>query len=311
MRFLMLVIAAFVTFSLLGESSIYAATEAKITVKIVDEGGNPVEGANVIVGFESTKYDKNHIDINGFSDASGLFQASGYSLDFASSFAEKNGYYSNYNKYFFREGVKSGCWQPWDPTVELLLRKIEKPVTMYHRDTQMDKPRLNIPVTGKEIGFDLMKYEWLPPYGRGTTADFKIKLEKSYKNPRDYLGRLTITFSNKFDGIQRYKEGRQYGSSFKLPRYAPQDGYKDKLVLEWSRSPGKPKIRGDYKDDNYFFRVRSEVDDGKLVRAMYGKIVGPIDISRFTESNVGLNFVYYLNPDYTRNMEMGDNLFGR
>jgi hypothetical protein len=54
--------------------------------------------------------------------------------------------------------------------------------------------------------------------------------------------------------------------------------------------------------NNYIFRVRSEVDEnGKLKQAMYGKIRG--DLWYTPGSGGKIKMHYYLNPDYTRNLE--------
>ena len=282
----------------------FLTPKAKITVKIVGEDGNTIEGADVGISFELPKGRNNFNNIKGFSDAGGLFTASSASLVDASCGVEKNGYYKSYGRYVFKEGLKSGRWLPWNPTMEILLRKIEKPVPMYRRNTKMTRPRLEIPVAGKDVGFDLVKYDWLPPYGNGIKADFIFKLEKHYINAQDFDAQLTLTFSNKFDGIQIHKDNRKDGSLFKLPRYAPVDGYGSKLIIKKT-----PSTNDFQEDNNYFFRIRSEVDDGKLVRAMYGKIEGPIKYRRLVQKGARLTFIYYLNPDYTRNLEFGRNLF--
>jgi hypothetical protein len=95
---------------------------------------------------------------------------------------------------------------------------------------------------------------------------------------------------------------------FKLPRYAPEDGYHSKLVRTYiQKGQGGPKISTE-EDNNYIFRVRSEEKDGKLVRAMYGKISGDIGFGIQHHKTASILFKYFLNPDYTRNLEYGGNL---
>ena len=251
MRYL---ITLFLLFSIVvGNYGVCSASSAKITVKVVGEDGQPVEGAEVGISFGAASYGKERERSVGFSDAGGLFQASAQSLDFAGYSAKKKGYYKSYAKYYFREGVKFFRWQPWNPTVELLLRKRENPVPMYARNTKWSE--LNIPVIGKEVGLDLIKFDWLPPYGKGVTADFIVKFESRFASMRDFDGKLTITFSNKFDGIQLHRENREYGSDFKLPRFAPETGYEEKFVKVIKGEAGKPINLGLADDNNYFFRV--------------------------------------------------------
>lgn len=170
-----------------------------------------------------------------------------------------------------------------------------------------------IPILDEAVGFDLMKFDWVVPYGHGNHSDFIFRLEKKIVDRNNYDATLTLTFPNRFDGIQLIKEEHRYGCEFKLPRSAFQSRYVDKLVLSKKRNI-KDGVMIDFSDDdNYIFRIRSEEKDGKFVKAIYGKILGPIsfgDVSRKETATV--QFKYYLNPDYTRNLEFDPkrNLFG-
>ena len=99
-----------------------------------------------------------------------------------------------------------------------------------------------------------------------------------YNSEVDFDTRLELSFPNKLDGIQLVKENRRFGSDLKLPRMAPETGYQNKLIRSRSRVPGAPGEDDQKEDNNYIFRVRSEERNGKLVRAMYGKIHGDIYI---------------------------------
>ena len=281
------------------------APEGKITFRIVDEQGKSIEGVNASAGFRFPDIQQGGITgtrSETLTSSDGLLVASGRTMDQVGYSAKKSGYYISKGIYRFNDN-KSDRWLPWNPTVEILLRKIENPVPMYARNTRYTN--LKIPGTGKEVGFDLIEHDWTPPYGKGKITDFIFKFDNRYTKSNDFNSTLTIKFINKYDGIQYYAEDRKGGSLFKLPRFAPLSGYQK----EWSKSikgvPGKPWALGLKDDNNYFFRVRSEVEDGKLKRAMYGKIQGNIRIM----PDGLLMFVYYLNPDYTRNMEYGKNLF--
>jgi hypothetical protein len=120
-----------------------------------------------------------------------------------------------------------------------------------------------------------------------------------------------VTFSNKYDGIQLIEEDLQYGSVFKLPRYAPESDYQDKLELYIKAANGKweSNVRG---SDNYIFRIRSKEEDGRVTQAMYGKIQGPLEFSTPDSKTAIIIMNYYLNPDHTRNLEFDPkrNLFG-
>ncbi len=290
-------------------SCAFGLPEAKVTVKVVDEKGTSFSGEEVLVSFavpEGTVQGIKAVNISGFTDANGSYAVSHETIGIVAFGIQKQGYYSSHGEYHFtnREGSR---WLPWNSEIKLLLRKIEKPVPMYARNTQMSG--LEVPVIGKEVGFDLAEYDWVSPHGKGKHSDFIFKVEKQFVNDFDFDSTLTITFSNKHDGIQLVKENRKHGSMFKLPRFAPKTGYHSKLIRKTKRSPGK-SLESDFADDNnYIFRVRSEEKDGKLVRAMYGKIQGDIQVEPRGRKTATVLFTYYLNPDYTRNLEYGPNLF--
>ncbi|MHB8881739.1 MAG: hypothetical protein ACYC69_09585 [Thermodesulfovibrionales bacterium] len=285
--------------------------KAKVTLKVVDENGLPIKGAKAGVGFESVHAFKrgiNDVGISGLTNEDGIFTASHDTMGYIGYGAEMKGYYLSRSEYRFTK-KESGKWQPWNPEIKVVMRKIEKPVPMYARQTGSVKPDIEIPVINKEVGFDLMECDWISPYGKGKHADFIFRLEKTFKSRDDFNSKLFVTFPNKFDGIQVVKESLKGGSMFKLPRYAPEDGYLKEIAhSKVGKGMGAPT--DDYgADNNYIFRVRSEEKDGKLLRAMYGKINGEIRFDPMNSKTAYIIFKYFLNPDYTRNLEFGDNLF--
>ena len=203
------------------------------------------------------------------------------------AFAESGYYYNGRLLYQFKEH-KNGRWEPWNPTVEIICKPILNPIPMYQGGG-----RVTLPQRSKEIGFDLIKNDFVTPYGKGEQLDFIFKLEEkipyeSGTKPSDY--RLKVTFSNKGDGIQEWY-GPVNSGEMEMPRYAPTEGYIDKLEKRVGRD--KDGYFKDRKDLNYFVRVRTKLDkDGKIESAFYGKIVGNIVFDR----TGFLEFYYYLNP---------------
>jgi hypothetical protein len=287
-----------------------ATADSKISFKIVDDDGMPVDLAHIGVGYIILSWGINNktFDVEGFSDASGYYSASANASGKIGFTVKKEGYYRSFGQFEYRE-IKQGKWEPWNQELKVTMRKIINPVPLYARDTA--KSGLEIPVIGKEVGFDLMKYDWVVPYGMGKHADMVFKIDRRFVRNDDFDCTLTITFPNKFDGIQLFKEDRKNGSEFKLLRTAPEKGYQHKLVRNIRSTSGK-RIENDCTDDdNYFFRIRSEVLNEKLVRAMYGKIQGGICPEPRNSKSAQILFTYFFNPDYTRNLEYrpGGNLF--
>ena len=235
----------------------YSFPEAKITAQVVGESDEPISDQEIRVGFEGAG-GKGRI-FNGRTDAAGRYTATHGTAGTVSFTVARNSYYLTYSEYDFKQmephkwRPKTYKWLPWNPEVKLLVRKIGTPVPMFARNSK--KSGLRIPVVGKEVSFDLMEYAWMPPYGKGKHADLIFRLDETYKGENDFTSTLIITFPNKFDGIQVVKENLRNGSIFKLPRFAPEDGYQPKLKRVMRKSPGKSLERDFDNSNSYIFRV--------------------------------------------------------
>ena len=195
---------------ILNNSTAFGQYGANITLLVFDESGTPVEDAKVKVGFELADNTQAFV---GLTDMSGQFEASSETNGHVNYVVEKYGYYKSIGAYEFYE--KSGTsWIPSDAVVEVVLRKIEAPIPMYARNTGATK--LEIPMLNQDLGFDLIEYDWVSPYGKGKKADFIFTLYRKYKNRSDYEATLKLKFSNRFDGIQSIYENRRNGSELKL-----------------------------------------------------------------------------------------------
>jgi len=290
--------------------SAFATSFAKITVLVIDDNNHPIENAAVSLGFRIyTKggWDSKSTSSEGQTDRNGRYSGSALADNFVAFSVTKEGYYQSFGDYKFKES-SLGRWVPWNPEVTVVLRKVENPVPMYIRDTSSMHPVLEIPVIGKAVGYDLIESDWVSPYGTGKHSDIIFRLDRKFVNNDDFDGTLTITFPNKHDGIQLVKYDRNRGSNFKLPRFAPEEGYQQKLVRTFSKKPDGPYKDSAKEDNNYYFRVRAEEKNGKFYRAMYGKIHGDIQFDVRGHKTASIIFKYFLNPDYTRNMESGENL---
>lgn len=284
------------------ESSCAFMDLAKITVKVLDESGSPVAGANVGIGFEvNTK--KKEIPVNGVTNMEGRFSASSRCNGYIGFNVVKPGYYMSIGKYNFTYENKGVIkWEPWNPEITVVIRKIENPVPMYARDTR-ESP-IEIPVLDKDVGFDLIAFDWVKPYGRGSHSDFIFNLKVIDNGGDDFEYQLAVKFTNKYDGIQAFEKTNTSMSMLLLPKNAPVDGYKKELggFLKGVKRGANYSWKN---NRNYIFRVRSEVENGKLKKAMYGKILADIALAQPSKNGgfPSIQLKYYLNPDYTRNLE--------
>jgi hypothetical protein len=275
---------------------VYAAATAKISVMVLDEEGQSIKNADVKVHFTSGEY-----TLEGKTDNQGTISLTGYSGEGRiGGEINKNGYYySTFHYDYHPFSKKFGRWEPWDKHITVVLRPIGNPVPMYVRNRWF-----SVPMLGQEIGFDLMKADWVIPYGQGVTPDFIVRTEREI-NGEEIDATLTITFSNKHDGIQVIKEDHgifDLGSWYRLPRTAPEDGYQSEFTGRRYRGP-KGYVRGD-DTNNFIFRVRTEVDEnGRIIKALYGKIRGDIEFAPLEDHAGSFRMHYYINPDGTRNLE--------
>jgi hypothetical protein len=262
---------------------------AKITLEVVDDDGKPVKDALVGYSERSQRTDKNgkvSIIVNSSSGSVG-------------GGLGREGYYDSifHNDFYIRRYI---YWRPWNKKIHVVLRPVVKPVPMYVRNRNFLFPAIN-----KDLGFDLMMADWLPPYGTGLHRDFILRVDRIFKDSDNFDATLTLTFPNNYDGIQVIKDNHggdfSVGSQLQLPRIAPEEGYQSKMIKRVSSGTyGFRAPQDDY--NNYIFRVRSESENGKFKRAMFGKIMGDIRFGP-VGGNGGFEMHYYLNPDYTRNLE--------
>jgi len=215
---------------------------------------------------------------------------------------DTSGYYRNNGAPYTFRGPTNNQWQPWNPTIEIVVRPIVNPVAMYARPTR----EIFIPKTNRKYGYDLMIGDWVAPDGKGQTPDLMFEVTGHTTDYKDNDSTLMVSFANSLDGVQEFVA--QNGSSFVSPREAPVDGYKDNLTFRQLRKPGMASsdwINDNQNPKNYFFRVRTVMDEkGNIKSALYGKIYGGFDFGGAVEHcylKIGKS---YLNPEpNSRNME--------
>jgi hypothetical protein len=257
--------------------------EWKVTLKVVDETGQPVAGAKASVGYFSHS---TPASIDGLTDTNGLFRVSHSAYSGLLGFvAEKAGYYTtrepSYDLGFTYDPVK------WNPAPTIILRKIGNPIPMYAKRDEMKFPKEDEP-----IGFDLMAGDWVAPFGKGKNTDMLFTVHRKIVSDREFDAVLTVTFPNKGDGITVAPSELVAGSEFKTSRTVAENGYEQELVLHYSNSKRPESVFG------YFIRVRTIMDEnGNVKSALYGKIRGDFRFYAGTKApTAGMGFDYYLNP---------------
>jgi hypothetical protein len=271
--------------------------KAQVTFRIVDQVGNLVTGASVQVSFvrRGCKW------VYGISDENGLYLAKGKSNKILYCI-NKEGYYPTETEYTFGgEGnivLNDGHWLPWNQTNTVILKKVINPVAMFaYVDYRV------VPVKGTNVAFDLENADWLPPYGKGVYADLIVNFDHQWTDAWTGFRKMQLTFgTNALDGVRRYTADDF--SKLKSIYEAPVDGYEKSVSWSMEGTKGEKTVFNVPPDSEYFiFRVRTEVDEkGKIVKANYGKIYGPVGYGMRGPNQIVL--YSYFNPEVnSRNLE--------
>lgn len=263
--------------------------QAKITVRVLDERRNPVSGADVRATLQKAELNPQNwgtgrdnklaVESTG-SDGEATFE--GYSDGELGGGVRKDGYYRGWwQPYKFVQRTEDR-WQPWNPTVDVVLKQIVSPIAMYaHRVNRA------LPTESETSGFDLFVGDFVAPYGRGATADLTLKLEPADSPTPREQHKLVVSFQNSKDGLVPFSPlAEARGSLLKSPYNAPDSGYLPRWTVTRHQPETGASANYDPRKHGYFFRIRSVTDSsGKIVSANYGKIYGDF-----------MNFTYYLNP---------------
>ena len=308
--------------------------ETTVTTKVIDENGDPIPGSTVSIGW-SKPIPKGSgwgsMPAGGtqaITDQTGIVH-----LQVGGVGAMR----VTHPKYYFNgittEEIFALMPNPVlalnSPKVTVTLLKKLKPVPMYVRRVVADGTG-KIPRLGEACGFDLMRCDWVEPYGKGEVSDLIVTANFAYRGERDYDYNCNITFAGSHDGIRLEPVSiLNRMSELRLPREAPLEGYRSDWALQGFLGKGRlvfaaPGVMSDpggarnYENDNFIFRIRSSRENGKNAGGFYGKIHGELAIKILPwypkpdqEKYLGLDFFYYLNPDGTNSLEWnGQNLFG-
>ena len=276
------------------------APKARLTVKAVSEDGKPLAGMSAVVGFWNMSGGADRTELTGLTDSNGLFAAEGKAESLDAYYLVRNmGCYESSGKYEFAN-LKGRKWQPWNPTVTAVVRRVVHPIPMYVKNVGVIIPATNAP-----CGYDLMVGDWVAPHGKGEHGDliFTIGMRR-VASWTDCEGTLLMSFSSEKDGIRKRDGIVVGGSSFPWQYMAPEEGYSGAVQVYMGYASGKGSFETNQSSACYF-RVRTVAnEEGNIVSAYYGKISGPLKFD-VRESDTGwVAFTYYLNPTPNgRNME--------
>jgi len=273
---------------------------AEITLQIVDENGQPIEGVDVEGYFWSpythdavgdpfvVRTDKDGKCLlvgTGYRSLAGVARAVGYyPTEFDISLGDKN------------LAHEQGRWSLQSSTV--ILKGMRNPIPMY-----ANRVVAYIPEQNKPIGFDMEKGDWIIPYGKGRVSDFVVNYTTRQEAVHQYMKQMHFSVPTTRGGF--FVKKLDLFSAFVSDYSAPADEYIPSYLFEQKRTPERIETSKDLQDDEYFI-IRSRVvtnDAGEVVSANYSKIYGPIRYALWRNQK-RIEFVYYFNPTPNdRNLE--------
>lgn len=283
---------------------------SKVTVRVVDEQGIPIEDADVYIGFKiSGGWSKHKSKIfRGKSNSKGEFSAVFNGLRTVGGSVVKAGYYRSFFDYKQKERGLI-MWKPWNPKVEITLRKKLNPIPLYAKCYS----QYDIPANNEKIGYDFFVGDWCEPYGKGKINDIYISYAYEVSGISDFKWSLQISTISSNDGFICIEPIKGSNSVFKLPYLAPAEtNYLPKYIQNITVAKGKRHYTEPVPlSNNVFFRTRSKIDNkGNVTNCFYGKITN-IESALARDHGI-ISFTYYLNPTPNdRNLEFNtkSNLF--
>lgn len=292
MRRVGLVVFLFPVFLLsMNACAVFLVPTYTVDIRVIDQEGEPVEGAYVHGGFGtgSPDYAPNLRRSTGLTDRNGKLRVSGPSLGRVDFYIEKSGFYRS-TKRMQVEGQKRH-------QIEIVLRDIRNPIPMYTR-----KASLLPPSSGQKYGYDFFVGDWVHEGHKGQEAHIFVEgdivfIQEDLGHPRYEIElEAEISFPNELDGFQFVKPVTGAAeSAFKSMYEAPENGYQDHLSVSWSRRLDTG-YSGVNVDRPLYLRIRSRIDEeGNLQSANYCKVFPGLTVIR-TAERVGVAMTYYCNP---------------
>lgn len=174
---------------------------ARICFTIVDDVGSPVPDARVNVFFDMMDRSQGRRVI-GTTDTNGICVAEAKTGGTLEIEVSRKGYYDTRTELCFivmgqEHEVRDGKWQPWNMVKKLRLLPIRNPVAkvtsspVWKTTTEYNK----------WVGFDLVMYDFVEPYGKGRIADMDVMFEWDGRLGKKYNGMaLKVRFNGEYSG---------------------------------------------------------------------------------------------------------------
>ena len=273
--------------------------KASIEVRVVDEEGGAISNADVEVYFDLAV--REGATIKGKTDGKGMFAAKGKTTGEIYINAKQKGFYDTSKKVDIAADedrkVSRGKWMPSTIHVDTMLRRIGKPVKLLTSDFSKD---YFIKEAGMTLGFDLLKQDWVKPWGQGEVVDFEVTYELDRTQVLDYAeAKLKIGFVRPFDGAYTCKLNKE--STLQTVHQADTNGIYQSELFYWKKKDQNRKFSRHIlsEDDILVLRTRSRVDEnGNFAGAQYSMIVGGLEFGGSKNAFGLIRFRALVNPTF-------------
>lgn len=303
-------------------SPVSISAKAAVVARIVEEDtGEGIAGLPVVCILPSSKNllgDIRYTVVTNNTDKNGEVHFSGTTCgDKVEYFiAGRNGYYpqpylnvqfTNMTEAIFKK------WLPYDEVQIVTLQKIGRRTPLFVKEARPKRNQDLMTAPDRKFFYDLVKGDWMPPFGKGEFSDIEFKLlpredfgigRGPSGKPKPYFrDTISVAFVGEGNGIIKIEPPP---NAVLKVRTAPENGYQQDFRI-WS---GLTKtMRSDDSADKeacHAFRIRTVKNEkGKIISSYYGKIYGDFAMKFNRDSTPrGVYFTYYLNlTPNDRNLE--------
>ena len=280
--------------TLTGCAAMNGLNDATVTVRVVDDFGEPVSNVHSRL-LSLSNYDASR----GLTDENGVFSVHLQDIFYEiSGRFEKTGYYKSSG--MFWHWNEWGGVPPADTNFTVVLKRIIEPVPMIRKNVTAYPPH-----QGEPFGFDLEVGDWVFPDGKGTIADILIFAEGESSSMSVFSFSLSAEFLGEHNGFYPFHVPLEnvpdplLRSELPPPQIAPEIEY-EKTIEHYARSSPTHKWGVSSRDETrrLIFRVRTVVDEeGKIISANYGWATQDLFFATIPGKKTGFSFMYYYNPD--------------
>ena len=289
----------------------YGGHKSKCTLEIVEVDGIPIGGASVDVG---PSLNWSRLPLQQYvTDSSGILVISDKNANEYHVHVSKDGYYDTDGTIqFFSHHyicVEDGRWMPWNPHVELVLKKKGGFVRLAHLKSSEHNPRFS---SDTDVPFDFLCCDFLPPYGNGRETNAMVRMSGSIDG--NGLSRSVTSISFPRGGGMR-KEGLNGFSRFAFPREISEGAFSESLTIrrECSCDSGEKIVGGIIREKEYFALKIPTTTEVGTNGFLYGVITkGPTAYLVDKKSKTAALFMeYYLNTEVGNRVIESKELIGK